>query len=328
MDQRIEVADAPPRGVGHAEPVSCVTAVVRAGRPGFASGDQGGTILFWDPATGRPVGEPIAAHDGWITGLAFAGGVLISADDDAIRRFDPDTGRPVGEPLSVAGGGRLAATGSLVAAVTDGHLRVWDAPSGAVVEDMPLPRRAVLHAFALFDGRPVALTADEPDRELFPDADADMRLVTIWDVAAATPLLPPHLTPEDRGVGAFAEVAGRFMAVHSTDAFSGDEWTDLYEAGHLHLRDLATGERVATREREAGWINEIEVAVVHGRPIAFIAAEEGVEAWDLERDTRAAPDVEGLLGSVSCVAVTDVDGVTFVAAGDNDGGVDIRPHAA
>ncbi|MFG1605361.1 WD40 repeat domain-containing protein [Actinoplanes sp. NPDC049265] len=324
---RLWLVDESSRGAGHTDPVTGLTAVVRAGRPGFASADESGAILLWD-AAGRTVGGPIAAHDGEIGGLVYAGGILISAADDGIRRWDPDTGERIGEPLSEVGGGRLAATGSLVATVTDGHLRVWDAPTGAVVGDLRVPGEAAVHALAVADGKLVALTAGEPDPELFPDAEPELGMVTIWDVAAAVPLLPPWLTPEDRGAGVFTEVGGRVMAVHSTDAYTadGDEWTDPYEAGWLHLCDLATGERRATLEREAGWIQAIEVATVHGRPIAFVAAEEGVESWDLGRAARSGPDVAGLLGSVTCVAVTEVDGVAIVAVGDYEAGVSIYPH--
>lgn len=94
-------------------------------------------MRVWDAASGRPVGEPLTRHDGWVTSVAVGqmGGreVLVSGGDDStVRVWDAASGRPVGESLtghsdevtsvavSQVGGREVVVSGSL-----DGTVRVW-----------------------------------------------------------------------------------------------------------------------------------------------------------------------------------------------------------
>lgn len=67
----------------------------------LATGDHGGTIRLWNAATGRPLGEPLAAGSS-ITDLSFDPGsaILASADADGeIRFWDIQNSRELGGPL-------------------------------------------------------------------------------------------------------------------------------------------------------------------------------------------------------------------------------------
>jgi hypothetical protein len=48
-----------------------------------------------------------------------------------------------------------------------------------------------------------------------------------------------------------------------------------------------------------------------------------VRVWDVAAGAEAAPPVESLTGSISCVAAIEVDGHTYAAAGDWAGTVRI-----
>ncbi|MFC1431448.1 WD40 repeat domain-containing protein [Streptacidiphilus sp. N1-3] len=61
-------------------------------------------VQLWDPATGRPVGEPFPGHTGAYDVLVFSpdGRLLATASKDhTVRLWDPATGHAVREPLTV-----------------------------------------------------------------------------------------------------------------------------------------------------------------------------------------------------------------------------------
>jgi len=324
---RMWVVGGPVRQAGHTDQVTVVTGGVRAGHPVVASGGEDGTIRFWDPVTGAGVGEPIRC--GPVAGLAFAGNVLVANGAGVVRRWNPATCEPIGEPLSRSGSGRLAAAEldgrHLVAAVTDDRLRVWDAATGEPYGTMPLPGPAALQDLAVHDGRLLALTVSTPDRALFPEAACmNGRQITIWDVPAAAPHLPPMLTSDDGGLGGFGRVGGRLMAAHGVDARKNEEegvWPE--EAGDIYLRDLTTGELGVDYRPEAGFNQQLCITRVGERDVVLVAAESAVVTWDAATGRQAAPPVPSETGSLTCVTATEAAGRTYAAAGDWAGTVRI-----
>jgi hypothetical protein len=324
---RMWMLGAPVRQAGHTDRVSAVAGGVRAGRPVFASGGEDGMIRFWDPVTGAGVGEPI--RSGPVTGLSFAGDILVCGGDGVVQRRDPATGEPIGEPLS--GSGRLAAAElegrALVAAVDGERLRVWDAATGEPYAAMPLPGPAVLQDLDVHDGRLLALTVSDPDKDLFPEAAClDGQQITIWDVPAGEPLFPPMLTSDDGAHGAFGRVGGRLVAAHGVDARKNEPdgegvWPE--EAGDIYLRDVTTGDLGADFRPEAGCNQQLLITSARGRDVVLVAAESAVVTWDAATGREAAAPVESLTGSITCVAAVEADGRTYGAAGDWAGTVRI-----
>ncbi|MDY7086585.1 MAG: hypothetical protein SYR96_15905 [Actinomycetota bacterium] len=323
-------------GVGHTDSVTAVAGGVRGGLPVFASGSEDGTIRFWDAATGAGIGPII--RSGIVAGLVFAGDILLSSSEGLVRRWNAVSGEPVGEPISRSetASGRLATTEmdghTLVAAVIDQHLCVWDVATGEPHATMPLSGRAALHQpggaqlldITVHDGRLVAMTVEAPHDDLFPAADDDTQQITVWDVAAAAPLFEPMLTSDDGGHGAFGTVGGRLMAAHGVDAEKNEDegvWPE--EAGDIYLRDMATGEIGTDFRPEAGWNQQLVFTRARGRDVLLIAADNAVVLFDAATGHDVTDRVNGLAGAVTCVAAAQADGHTYGAAGDWAGGVRI-----
>jgi WD40 repeat protein len=324
---RMWVIGGPVRHAGHTGRVNAVAGGVRAGRPVFASGGEDGTIRFWDPVTGAGVGAPIPCSP--VGGLVFAGDILVSSGTDGVRRWNPATGASIGEHLPGSGGLATAELDgrALVAAVAGERLRVWDAATGEPHTTMPLPGPAALQDLDVHDGRLLALTVSDPDKGLFPEAACQYgRQITIWDVPAAEPLLPPMLTSDDGGHGAFGRVGGRLMAAHGVDARTNDEddegvWPE--EEGDIYLRDLTTGELGADFRPEAGLNQQLLITRVRDDDVVLVAAESAVVTWHAATGHQAAPPVKSLTGSITCVAAVEAEGRTYAAAGDWAGTVRI-----
>lgn len=68
----------------------------------FAAGHRDGTVHLWDLATGKEAGEPIRAHNGWVTAVAFSpdGSRLVTGGQDGtMRLWQVSTHLPADPPL-------------------------------------------------------------------------------------------------------------------------------------------------------------------------------------------------------------------------------------
>ena len=114
-----------------------------------ASGGGDGTIIrLWDPATGQPIGEPLAPPWG-VFGIAFSpdGTALASGGFFAPRLWDPATGQPIGETLR----GQMVLVNSLAfspdgttitAANSSGVIHRWDVETGEAISETRLHKSA------------------------------------------------------------------------------------------------------------------------------------------------------------------------------------------
>jgi WD40 repeat protein len=68
----------------------------------LAVGDSTGSVVLWNVATGKPLGIPLAGHNGGVLGLSFnrSGNLLVTASGDGrLRLWDLTQHRLIGEPL-------------------------------------------------------------------------------------------------------------------------------------------------------------------------------------------------------------------------------------
>jgi WD40 repeat protein len=89
------------------------------GRVLLASGGDDATVRLWDPATGTPVGDPLAGHIGPVLAVAAValpdGRVLLASGGDyTVLLWDPATGTPVAVTLLAGPARALTATNSQI----------------------------------------------------------------------------------------------------------------------------------------------------------------------------------------------------------------------
>ncbi|MEV0028080.1 TIR domain-containing protein [Nocardia sp. NPDC050793] len=105
--------------------------------------DLASGLLLWNADTLEPVGEPLAGHEGMITGVAFSPDsrrIVSVATDATLRLWDAATGAGSGVPLTGHTGQIMGVAFSpdstrIASTSHDGTLRVWNAD----------PRRSVGH---------------------------------------------------------------------------------------------------------------------------------------------------------------------------------------
>jgi hypothetical protein len=156
---------------------------VRPNGQGFVTGDREGRIAFWN-LDGTSAGDPVSAHTGPVTALAFNndGQRLISGGADGTIRLWDAVGTPIGDPIN-AGNGPVTSLvvqpdGSFISASSDGTLQRWDNTGN------PLGPALTGHEDTVRD---VALTADGNTLITASD-DGTIRR---WNTQDGTPLGEP-----------------------------------------------------------------------------------------------------------------------------------------
>ncbi|MEV8315016.1 serine/threonine-protein kinase [Streptomyces sp. NPDC059900] len=264
--------------------------------------DPQGTVRLWDPATARPVCQPLAGHTGTVFRMAFSPDARLLATggmDTTVRLWDTATGQPVGEPLAghtatvedvaFSPDGRL-----ITSAGADATARLWDPVTGQPVGD-PLTGHtdAVVGVAISPDGRMVATGS----------MDTTVRL---WDTTTGQPIGEPLTGHTGHVLRMAFSPDGRFLATSSRD------WT-------VRLWESATGRRVGeplTGNTNTVW--EVEFSP-DGSQLAAADEDGSVLLWD-----RATGRLVGhpLMGPAdSRVAVARSSGSPLVAVEFGEGGV-------
>jgi WD40 repeat protein len=270
----------------------------------LASGSRDNTVILWDVAARKPLGDPLAGRT-----LAFSpdGKTLASgSDDNTVILWDLATRKPLGEPLghkrphrgplsrvwSVA----FSPDGKTLASGRDSTVILWDVPTRK-----PLGSPLAGHSLWPLGGSSVAFS---PGGKTLALGNHDGSII-LWDVATRKPLGEPlgHKNPLS-GVSSVA-----FSPDGKTLASRGDDNTVI-------LWDLDT--RKPLSEPLAGHKGPVESVAFSpdGKTLASGSWDDTVILWDLDTRKPLGEPLAGHKGPVESVAFSP-DGKTL-ASGSRD----------
>lgn len=147
--------------IGHTARITAMTALPRPHAGALlATGDADGTVRLWDPATGQPTAEPLAAFPADLVEVEAMvpvplpdGRILLAIGGDTVRLWDPDTGRYATDPLThttratalavltAPGGSTWLTTADTDTFGDNAHqhqIRLWDPDTGHLAHSLPL----------------------------------------------------------------------------------------------------------------------------------------------------------------------------------------------
>lgn len=233
----------------------------------LATAGADGTVRLWNPATGQPIGTPIAAeviHDttgaSTVSAVAFnpSGTILATAGADIVRLWNPAVSEQTGTIIPGDGVTALAFNPSgtvLATAGTDGIVRLWDPftskETGTPIHaDHPAPGFTGVNAVAFNPSGTILATGD---------GDGTVRLwATTTGKEVGTPIHSDNTQADDEPIGP----NGVYKVTFCRDG------TILATAdvdGTVRLWSLATGKEVGTPIRvDVTWFGELAGANSRG----------------------------------------------------------------
>jgi WD40 repeat protein len=267
-----------------------------------------GLVRFWDPAKGKPAGEPTIAHSRGIFSLAFTPDDKVLASggkDNLIRFWEPTNGKEIGKLPGHLGWIRSLAisskSGILVSGSFDRTVNIWEGG----------PRVDVLVGHKDW----VCGVAFSADDRLLASGSRD-GTVRIWDA------------PSGRLLETLENLGGAVLAV----AFSADKdnpklaagiWADK---GAVRVWDIIRDEKRTYQKAK-----ELHTLLGHKAGVACLAFEKSgkrlasgsgdktIILWDLEKG-KPERTLSGHTGSVRCLAFA-ADGK--LASGSEDASIRI-----
>ncbi|MEU8040073.1 serine/threonine-protein kinase [Streptosporangium sp. NPDC049078] len=165
---------------------------------GTEPGDH--TVILWDVATRRQVGEPLTGHIDWVRSVAFSpdGKILATASADAtVILWDTTTWQPIRDPLTGHGDWVQSAVFSpdgkiLATASDDATVILWDTTTW-----QPIGAPLTGHM------GPVWPVAFSPDGTTLVSGGSD-RTAIVWDLATRRPVGDPLPHPGEIHALAFS----------------------------------------------------------------------------------------------------------------------------
>nr|WP_144298922.1 hypothetical protein [Streptomyces sp. TLI_235] len=330
LDSRLRHALPSPAGV------TAVATVVVGGRGFAVAGCEDGTLHWWDPVTGRKLGQAVTGHTGAVRGLTAAvlegrPVAVTCGSDGAVLVWDLVEGKPVGE-YRAGDDDRVISLATapvegrpvVVAGCTDGLLRVWDLASLTLGRELLTVRTGNVQALAaaVVDGRPVAVTGHAEGAVRRWDLITGRELRTPGDDAEDShPLEADGDNSDDTDdgmrrcitleVNAMTHLLATDPAFECPVAISANAYA-------TYIWDLATGEQVG--EPAGGFAGAAALTVLRGRPTAVIGfgPRGPVAVWDLSAGGHLHRPLTGHEGTVRGAATAVVQGRHLAVTGGDD----------
>jgi WD40 repeat protein len=274
------------------------------GRPVVLAAGPGNVLQLWDLLTGRPAGPRMSGHTTYVTHAAIHQGsarlLAATADDQGeLLLWDLHTGTQLGPPIP---GGRyslnvVAVCDEVVATVSLEQTRVWSTTDLHQRGDALTGRSTDIcdMSFGSVHGRRVLVGAGWQDA------------TRVFDLASGN-LVGPVLNSR---IGAFRGVA----VIELSGALA--VTADGHETATVTAWDLES------RRQRYHWVQtgmpHAAVCARHRRrPLAIVAIDSTVHIWDLE-DRASLGQITGHTGGVMKLCVADVNGISVLLTGSQDG---------
>ncbi|MER5473222.1 AAA family ATPase [Streptomyces sp. NPDC002685] len=269
--------------------LACIDVV---GRAMAVTADADGHLLLWDLMGELPV-EKLRTDLGRTTALVCVSGddgpLVAVADDEGTVRFCAPLGETAGpdlrHPCSVTALA-LAVVGDRLCVVTggeDGHVRLWDATSHALLMTSASAHDGPVYALSHVDGSQDGLQAPDGEEDSGPrllsgSSDGTIR---IWD--------PARGTEQGRFVGHMGAVTALARPPATPPV--------LVSAGldpALRVWHLPPGRpRTAPEPGHTSWVTALAYAELDERTVLVSAGADGMlHRWDLAEGTPYGPSVQ------------------------------------
>jgi WD40 repeat protein len=313
----------------------------------LVTGGFDGTIRFWDPRAGTPLGEPLDAHDDEVWGLAVSrdGRTVASGSlDGTLRLWDARARTALGElPVGETGGVTAVAfsptaENTLAAGEDSGRVRLWDVRARATIG----------RALPGHEGRVISVSFS-PDGRTLASAGED-ETIRLWDVRSQTLLgeipsahrggvLGLAFSPDGRTLASSGvdeavrlwDVQSRKQLGSDLNARTGEVWGVAFSPdgrvlampgfdGTVRLWDVRSQKQLGEAFRGH---TERVVSVAfspNGRVLLSSGYDGTVRLWNLPEPERLGRPLEGHDDQVRSVAFSPADS-NALASADWSGGL-------
>lgn len=236
----------------------------------LASGSDDWTILIWDVATGRQIGQPILAGIcenmiSPVSSVAFSldGKRIVSGSAYCIRIWDVITGKQIGETLKENGRSIRSVTFSpdgkyIISALYDSTMHIWDVATGRLIGD----------SLAGFDVSSSSIV-DSPDGKIV--ASSSGKSICIRDVS----------TERQKGVLLEGNLDGIMSVAFSSD---GNSILSVSKDNTLRIWDVVLGRQMGDPSMRhlncTDWVGPVAFSS-DGKHIVSEMSDGTLRIWDV-----------------------------------------------